>query len=68
VPAVWIKIAQCQRQLGDLKGAAECYQAVVDSEPHDLETKLALAEIYERLDERDKALDLVNEGKSHIAR
>ena len=31
--------------------------------PDDLDSRLALAEIYERLDMREEALDLVNEGK-----
>ena len=48
--------------MGDLEAAAECYQAVISSEPNDLDSRLALAEVYERLDDRERALELVNEG------
>lgn len=81
---MWVKIAQCQRQLGELQDAAESYQAgeyrkdvtiplnipdsvlrrftVVQNLPDDLDSRLALAEIYEALDMREEALQLVNEG------
>lgn len=36
--------------------------AVIQSVPDDLDSRLALAEIYERLDMREEALELVNEG------
>lgn len=35
---------------------------VIQNVPDDLDSRLALAEIYERLDMREEALQLVNEG------
>lgn len=35
---------------------------VIQNVPDDLDSRLALAEIYERLDMREEALALVNEG------
>ena len=61
VPAVWIKRAQCLRHLGDMEGAIDCYEAVVQNEPEDVDSRLALAEIYERVNDRERALELVNE-------
>lgn len=44
-----------------MDGAIECYEAVVQNEPDDIESRLALAEIYERVNDRERALELVNE-------
>jgi hypothetical protein len=38
--------------------------AVIQNVTEDLDSRLALAEIYERLDRREEALELVNEGSS----
>lgn len=39
---------------------------VVESDPSDLATKLQLAEVYEEMDDRSRALTLVNEGESQL--
>lgn len=68
MPASWIKRAQCLRHLGDLHGAIDCYEAVVQNEPEDADSRLALAEIYERTSNRERALELVNEVLKQRAR
>jgi general transcription factor 3C polypeptide 3 (transcription factor C subunit 4) len=65
-PPVWAKIAECNRYLGNLDVAVECYEAVLDAQPDDSDSRLQLAEIYEDLGNRVKALQLVNQGASKV--
>ncbi|KAM0750023.1 TPR-like protein [Meredithblackwellia eburnea MCA 4105] len=59
--AVWIKVAQCNLELGDLDQAKECYEAVVEDEPENHQIKLQLARVYEQMGEAAIALQLINE-------
>nr|GAT57057.1 TPR-like protein [Mycena chlorophos] len=57
------RTAMCMRAMGDLRQAAEVFEAVrhIPDAPMSNETKMELAEIYEAIDEPRKALDLVYE-------
>lgn len=48
--------------LADATYLSPCLSIVIQNVPDDLDSRLALAEIYERLDMREEALELVNEG------
>ncbi|WAQ83693.1 hypothetical protein PtA15_4A141 [Puccinia triticina] len=58
---LWHKIGRCYRHLGNLEGALECFEAVAETDPLDLIAKTQLAELYEQLGFRQKALDMVND-------
>ncbi|KAK4700486.1 general transcription factor 3C polypeptide 3 (transcription factor C subunit 4), partial [Phenoliferia sp. Uapishka_3] len=60
-PLVWMKVAQCNHQLGDLDQARECYEAVAQEEPGNLFSKMQLAKVYEQMGEPARALDTINE-------
>ncbi|PLW46445.1 hypothetical protein PCANC_11126 [Puccinia coronata f. sp. avenae] len=58
---LWHKIGRCYRNLGNLEGAMECFEAVAETDPLNLLAKTQLAELYEQLGLRQKALDMVND-------
>ncbi|POW03655.1 hypothetical protein PSTT_10954 [Puccinia striiformis] len=58
---LWHKIGRCYRHLGNLEGALECFEAVAETDALDLTAKTQLAELYEQLGFRQKALDMVND-------
>ncbi|KAA1072825.1 transcription factor TFIIIC subunit tfc4 [Puccinia graminis f. sp. tritici] len=58
---LWHKIGRCYRHLGNLEGALECFEAVAETDSLDLLAKTQLAELYEQLGFRQKALDMVND-------
>lgn len=57
---LWHKIGRCYRNLGTLESALECFEAVTETDPLDLVARTQLAELYEQLGYRQKALDMVN--------
>ncbi|KAJ3022930.1 transcription factor TFIIIC subunit tfc4 [Thoreauomyces humboldtii] len=57
----WRKMGFCYHQLGDLDMAAEYYEEVLVEKPNDVETKLALAQIYQEQGEHDRAKILLAE-------
>ncbi|CAG8517969.1 13782_t:CDS:10 [Funneliformis caledonium] len=57
----WMRMGMSHRELGNLESAAEYFAAVVKELPDNLDVKMALAETYEDLDEKEKALEMVNE-------
>jgi general transcription factor 3C polypeptide 3 (transcription factor C subunit 4) len=59
---IWARIAECNRALGNFQVAVEYYEAVLNNKPDDHDVRLQLAEVYEDLGNRTKALELVNEG------
>jgi len=58
---LWHRIGRCYRELGSLEGALECFEAAAETDPLDLVAKTQLAELYEQLGFRQKALDMVND-------
>ena len=64
-PMIWNKIADCNEKLGDFHAAKECYAAVVDEEPDNLNAKFALARCYEQLAEPAEALKIIREGQKN---
>ncbi|CAB4401438.1 unnamed protein product [Rhizophagus irregularis] len=60
-PLAWMRMGMCHRELGNLESVAEYFAAVVKELPDNLDIKMALAETYEDLDEKEKALEIVNE-------
>ncbi|RIA81283.1 hypothetical protein C1645_790738 [Glomus cerebriforme] len=60
-PFAWMRMGMCHRELGNLESVAEYFAAVVRELPDNLDVKMALAETYEDLDEKEKALEIVNE-------
>ena len=58
---VWIHMGMCYQNLNMLEEAAQVFEMILAEQAHQSDVKLSLAEIYEELGERNKALDLVNE-------
>ena len=61
-PAIWTKIAHCNEALEDWEAAKECYAAVVEEQPDNLNAKFALARCYEQMNEPAQALKIIREG------
>ncbi|KAL4400990.1 transcription factor TFIIIC complex protein [Malassezia pachydermatis] len=59
--SVWMHLGMCYQTLEMPKEAAHVYESILDECPDNFDVKLGLAEVYEELGERDKALDLVNQ-------
>ncbi|CAO1620655.1 unnamed protein product [Parajaminaea phylloscopi] len=60
-PALYIKVGICHQALGNLEAAHQCFDAVLQSDPTNLDVKMRLAEVYEERGDRDEALRLVKE-------
>lgn len=58
---VWIHLGACYQNMDMLPEAAQIYETILAQTGDNFDVKLSLAEVYEELGERDKALDLVNE-------
>ncbi|KAI5117819.1 hypothetical protein M0805_004949 [Coniferiporia weirii] len=56
---VLMRAAECRRNLGDTRDAAEVYEHVISIDPTNNEAKMKLAEIYEVTGQPRKALELV---------
>jgi len=58
---VWVHMGACYQNLDMPWEAVQVYELILQEHPSHHDVKLSLAEVYEELNERDKALDLVNE-------
>lgn len=58
---VWVHMGACYQNLDMPQEAAQVYESILQEHPSHHDVKLSLAEVYEELNERDKALELVNE-------
>ncbi|THH04363.1 hypothetical protein EW145_g5576 [Phellinidium pouzarii] len=56
---VLMRAAECRRNLGDIRDAAEVYEHIIVTDPTNNEAKMKLAEIYEVTSQPRKALELV---------
>lgn len=61
VPAVYVKIGICHQATGNSEQAASCFEAVLQAEPEDIQTKYRLAQTYEEMGKVAEAVQLVNE-------
>ncbi|WFD05863.1 hypothetical protein MVES1_001197 [Malassezia vespertilionis] len=57
----WMHMGVCYQQLDMPSEAAQVYEPILRDHPDNFDAKLGLAEVYEELGERDKALHLVNQ-------
>ncbi|KAJ1300854.1 hypothetical protein OPQ81_002493 [Rhizoctonia solani] len=55
------QIGSCHRQMKNYTAARDVYQRIIDVDPDEHDAKMKLAEIYDILNEKRLALDLVNE-------
>lgn len=60
-PKLWFNMARCYKELGNIDDAEECYHAILNLYPDDVDARMKLAEIYEVSDRREEALELVNQ-------
>lgn len=60
-PILWIKLGICHHALKDLDAAESCFDAVLRSDPSNLDVKMRLAEVYEEQGKREEAMELVQE-------
>lgn len=58
---VWVNMGLCYQNLEMPAEAAQVYESILKEYPDHFDVKLSLAEVYEELNEREKALSLVNE-------
>lgn len=57
----WLHLGVCYQNLGMPQEAAQVFETIVAEHAANLDVKLRLAEVYEELGQRDRALQLVNE-------
>ncbi|KAH7325447.1 hypothetical protein B0J17DRAFT_581386, partial [Rhizoctonia solani] len=55
------QIGSCHRQMKNYTAARDVYQRIIDVDPDEHDAKMKLAEIYDILNEKRLALDLVNQ-------
>ncbi|CAE6500210.1 unnamed protein product, partial [Rhizoctonia solani] len=55
------QIGSCHKQMKNYTAARDVYQRIIDVDPDEHDAKMKLAEIYDILNEKRLALDLVNE-------
>lgn len=55
------QIGQCHKQMKNYPAARDVYQRIIDVDPDEHEAKMRLAEIYDIMNEKRLALDLVNQ-------
>ncbi|CAE6532833.1 unnamed protein product [Rhizoctonia solani] len=55
------QIGSCHRQMKNYTAARDVYQRIIDVDPDEHDAKMKLAEIYDLLNEKRLALDLVNQ-------
>ncbi|KDN41099.1 hypothetical protein RSAG8_07653, partial [Rhizoctonia solani AG-8 WAC10335] len=55
------QIGSCHRQMKNYTAARDVYQRIIDVDPEEHDAKMKLAEIYDILNEKRLALDLVNQ-------
>lgn len=60
-PSLYVKVGICNQALNHLDAARQCFDAVLQSNPSDLDVKMRLAEVYEEQGNREEALRLVKE-------
>jgi len=65
-PNTWAALGRCYALLGDLQQAEECFNMCAKENPRDFETRLNLAEILEKTNRKDGALEMVEAG-SYLA-
>lgn len=58
---LWIHMGACYQNMDMPQEAAHVYESILEKHPTHHDVKLSLAEVYEELHERDKALELVNQ-------
>ena len=58
---VWVNMGSCCQMTGAMQDAAQVYETIIAEHPGNLDVKLLLAEVYEELGARDRALQLVND-------
>ena len=58
---VWINMGTCCQMIGATQDAAQVYETIIAEHPGNLDVKLLLAEVYEELGVRGRALQLVND-------
>ena len=58
---LWHNMAKCYREIGNIDDTEECYHAILNLYPDDVDARLKLAELYEVSDRREEALQLVNQ-------
>ena len=58
---LWHNMAKCYREIGNIDDTEECYHAILNLYPDDVDARLRLAELYEVSDRREEALQLVNQ-------
>jgi tetratricopeptide (TPR) repeat protein len=62
VPNTWAALGHCYEALGDLQEAEQCYNMVANENPRDFDSRLALADILEKTNRRDRALEIIEAG------
>ena len=55
-------MAECHQILGNLEAAVSLYKSVLEVKNEDMDTKFALAELYEEMGEPELAKELADEG------
>lgn len=60
-PKLWFNMAKCYKEIGNVDDAEECYHAILNLQPENVDARMKLAEIYEVSDRREDALELVNQ-------
>lgn len=62
VPNTWAALGRCYASLADLQQAEECFNMCAKENPRDFETRLNLAEILEKTNRKDQAIEIVEAG------
>ncbi|CUA75319.1 General transcription factor 3C polypeptide 3 [Rhizoctonia solani] len=59
------QIGSCHKEMKNYAAARDVYQRIIDVDPEEHDAKMKLAEIYDILNEKRLALDLVNQGNAN---
>eukprot|EP01126_Amoeba_proteus_P024718 TRINITY_DN2482_c0_g1_i15.p1 TRINITY_DN2482_c0_g1~~TRINITY_DN2482_c0_g1_i15.p1 ORF type:complete len:516 (+),score=77.64 TRINITY_DN2482_c0_g1_i15:1405-2952(+) len=59
-PALWFREATCLTETGQYNAAIGLYQRILDASPDTEEAVLAMADLYNKLNENQKAIEVVN--------
>jgi len=61
-PTTWAAMGKCYTAMNELQQAEECYVMVAKENPTDFDSRLRLAEIYERTGRKAEALEVISAG------
>ena len=58
----WAAMGRCYASLNDLRQAEECFAMCATENPSDLDSRLRLAEIFERTHRKVEAMEIIAAG------